>query len=107
MSSYSIKSLDIESEPFQGVILVDDIKEMPFVIENLFDMWFIFENRREYDRTKIFNGEVYSDALSVIDILPFEFLLKIKTEMFRKIFEKYGIDPVNTEQLWWTKFQKS
>ena len=91
MTDYSITFLDTNSDPFRGVIVYEG-KEIPFLVEELFNYWFKFETDPKFGgRTKEFNGDLYFDAVTAMQIFPFELLLEIRTKMFEILFEKFRI----------------
>ena len=91
MTDYSITFLDTNSDPFRGVIVYEG-KEIPFLVEELFNYWFKFETDPHLGgRTKKFNGEVYYDALTGMQIFPFKLLLEIRIKLFEILFGKFGL----------------
>ena len=98
MTDYSITILDTESEPFQGVLVYEG-KTIPFLIENLFDMWFKFESLDDPGaRTKEFSGELYYDALAAMTVLQFKAFMEIRIKLFHTLFDKFGIAHQSREE---------
>lgn len=101
MNTFEFTETNFESGPFRGVINFKG-KEVPFLIESIFNIWFNFKNTdldlnyKLFDETrdrrvKKFDGEFYVDALIAMDLLPFEFILDIKNKYFEKLFESVGV----------------